>query len=283
MKKAVIAFAIVSLAIGGVCIAQASGQAWNRAMITAAKNYDGCSTVFTVTNNSAEPADIYMYFSTPGQWFWESSLDLIDSLEPYGMNVYDMASFEELSDGWYGTVFILSPDFEVNVENECPCPAVILNCVAKNFEECSTVFTVTYTDEAPYGTVGIEFKDANWDDVVFWWATMGDGWITWQVNMAEEEDFPDGWYGRARLGSQQTFDVTVENECPCPLVTPTPTPTATPTSTPTATPTNTPTATPTSTPTATPTATSTATVTSTPTATPTTIYQVYLPLLWKSH
>ncbi len=73
--------------------------------------------------------------------------------------------------------------------------------------------------------------------------------------------------------------------------TPTATQTATPTSTPTATPTATPTSTatvtptPTSTPTVTntPTATSTATVTSTPTATPTITYQVYLPLLWKSH
>jgi hypothetical protein len=60
---------------------------------------------------------------------------------------------------------------------------------------------------------------------------------------------------------------------------PMPTSTPTPTTTPTAT------ATPTSTATATntPTATSTATITSTPTATPTITYQVYLPLLWKSH
>ena len=279
MKKAVIALAIVSLAIGGVCISPASGHAWQRAMITATKNYDGCSTVFTVTNNTAEAADIQMIFITPSQWDWELSLNLIDSLEPYGTNVYDMASFEELPDGWYGTVFILSPDFELNVENECPCPAVILNCVTKNFEECSTVFTITYTGEPPWGIVYIEFMDATWDSVLWMGFSMGVG-MTEQINMAEMEDFPDGWYGRARIGSPETFDVTVENECPCPLVTPTPTPTATPTSTPTVTPTSTPTATLTNT--STPTVTPTATATSTPTATPTTIYQVYLPLLWKS-
>ena len=67
-----------------------------------------------------------------------------------------------------------------------------------------------------------------------------------------------------------------------PTMTPTGTATPTPTETTTATPTSTPTATPT--PTGTPTATPTATATATPTATPTTsAYQVYLPLLYKSH
>lgn len=67
---------------------------------------------------------------------------------------------------------------------------------------------------------------------------------------------------------------------PLPTPTDTPTPTATPTITPTPTDTPTPTVTPTST--STPTATRTATPTSTPTVTPTTIYQVYLPLVWKN-
>jgi len=61
-----------------------------------------------------------------------------------------------------------------------------------------------------------------------------------------------------------------------------PMPTNMPTATPTPTPTPTDTLTPTATPLNTPTATSTATATSSPTATPTSIFQVYLPLLWKS-
>ena len=280
MKKAVIAFAIVYLAIGGVCIAPAGGDGSDYVIrFPVAKNYDACSTVFAITNKSSEAASISMYFWTPGgEWYcWESSLELVDSLEPYGTNVYDMASFEELPDGWYGTLLITSPqDLEVNVEKECPCPAVILNCVAKNFEECSTVFTITYTGEAPSARVCITFMEANWDDLYLWSAMMGDGRMIWQINMAEANTFPDGWYGRALIGSEETFDVTVENECPCPLVTPTPTPTATPTSTPTATstPTNTPTLTDTPTPTA------TYTPSPTPTATP---YRLYLPVILRNY
>ena len=94
---------------------------------------------------------------------------------------------------------------------------------------------------------------------------------------------------------QEAFPLPTPTDTPTPTATPTitptpvdtptptitPTDTSTPTATQTATPTSTPTATPTTTPTSTPTA--TPTPTSTPTATPTTIYQVYLPLLWKSH
>jgi hypothetical protein len=269
MNKALILFASVSLAIGGVCITSASDQEWNDAMVPVAKNYDGCSTVLTVSNKSAEDATIGLHFyTTDGEWFcWELSLDVIDSLAPHSTNVYDMASFEELPDGSCGYLHISSrQDFEVKVNKECPCPTVILNCVVKNFEECSTVFTITYTGEYPWARVCIEFMNAAWDGVLFLGDMMGIGDIS-QINMAEV-GVPDGWYGRALIGSTGTFDVTVENECPCPLVTPTPTSTPTPTNTPT------PTATPTNTPTP------TSTATPTPTATP---CRLYLPIIMKNY
>ena len=81
---------------------------------------------------------------------------------------------------------------------------------------------------------------------------------------------------------QEAFPLPTPTDTPTPTATPTITPTPVDTPTPTVTPTNTstPTATQTATPTSTPTA--TPTPTSTPTATPTSIFQVYLPLLWKS-
>jgi hypothetical protein len=282
MKKTMIAFTIVCLTLAGVYITPASGHGSDYAIrFPVAKNYDECSTAFTITNKSAETATIDMDFQTPvGEWWcWEPSLHLVDSLDPYGTKTYDMASFEELPDGWYGTLHITSnKDSEVNVEKECPCPAVILNCVAKNFEGCSTVFTVTYTGEAPFARVCIVFINANWDDLFLWGKMMSTGRTIWQINMAEEQGFPNGWYGRALISSEETFDVTVENECLCPLATPTPTSTATLTHTPTNTPTATGTATQTPTNTLTPT--TTHTPTPTPTATP---YRVYLPIILKNY